>query len=172
MNPRPPSKWRNPVMWLVVGLPGIAVVAGIGMIVVASRGGSNDAIPESVRRTAQVQVADLGPDMRAQRANLSAVVRVDLEQDLVEILPVTGDFDRAAPLRLSLSHPSRSAGDRVLDLAPSETGWRIRPAVALDHDWNLRLGPVDGGWRLQGRLPAGEQAALLRPAVAAPDDGP
>ena len=58
MNPRPPSKWRNPVMWLVVGLPGIAVVAGIGMIVVASRGGSNDAIPESVRRTAQVQVAE------------------------------------------------------------------------------------------------------------------
>ncbi|NZA28535.1 FixH family protein [Luteimonas sp. SJ-92] len=160
-----PSPWRNPVMWLVFVLPGIAIVAGVGLVIVASRSGGSDAIPDQVRRTAQVQVADLAPDAVAQREKLSAVMRIDAERDLVEVLPVSGRFMRDETLRLTLAHPARADEDRELLLQPTETGWRAEAAIDTGHDWNLRLAAADGRWRLQGRLARGELAAHLHPAL-------
>ena len=34
-----PSPWRNPLLWLIVGLPALAVVGGIAMLFVAGRTG-------------------------------------------------------------------------------------------------------------------------------------
>lgn len=162
MSAEHPSKWRNPVMWLVVGLPALSVVAGVGLVVVASLN-STDAVPDRVRRTAQIQVADLGPDARAQQAGMTAIVRSD--EGILEVLPVTGEFDRTRPLRISLLHPSKAADDVTVVLDPVETGWRAQAAVDASHDWNVRLESEDGGWRLLGRLPRGEHAAHLRPAL-------
>ena len=110
-----------------------------------------------------MQVADLGPDARAQRLGLSAVVRVT--KDSVEVLPVTGDFDRRIGLTLALRHPALAAKDRVITLVPSDTGWRGEVAVELAHDWNVQLAPRDGRWRLQGRWPAHQQAMYVSPMV-------
>lgn len=162
MNEQHPSKWRNPVMWLVAGLPALSIVAGVGLVVVANLD-SNDAVPDRVRRTAQIQVADLGPDAIAQREGLTAIVRS--EAGVLEVLPVSGAFDRAKPLRVALLHPSKAAGDRTIVLAPSELGWRAEATVDPTHDWNLRLEADDGRWRLLGRLPKGQHAAHLRPAL-------
>ncbi|HZX81911.1 MAG TPA: FixH family protein [Lysobacter sp.] len=162
MDNRERSKWSNPVMWLIVGLPLASVVFGVGLVVIASRD-SGDVAIDPVRRTAQMQVADLGPDALAQRKKLSAVLRI--AGDAIEVIPVDGEFDRASPLRLSLLHPTQSDADRVLTLAPAETGWRIEQAVDPGNDWNLRLEPIDGRWRIGGRLPKGQQAAHLAPAL-------
>lgn len=162
MNDEHPSKWRNPVMWLVAGLPVLSIVAGVGLVVVANLDG-NDAVPDRVRRTAQIQVADLGPDALAQREGLSAIVRS--EAGVLEVLPVSGAFDRAKPLRIALLHPSKAADDRTIVLAPSELGWRADASIDPAHDWNLRLEAGDGRWRLLGRLPKGQHAAHLRPAL-------
>ena len=36
----PVSIWRkNPVMWLVIGLPLLSIVAGVGLVVIASSAG-------------------------------------------------------------------------------------------------------------------------------------
>ena len=164
----PSSPWRQPVVWLVIALVAAAVVGGISMVVIASGDGSTDAVPDQVSRTAQVQTADLGPDALAQERKLSAIVRIDAELGIVEVLPVSGDFDRSAPLRLDLLHPTLAGQDRVLELPPTDTGGRVEAEVVGDHDWNVRLGPADGQWRLQGRLPGGQQAASLRPALQAP----
>jgi hypothetical protein len=138
------------------------------MIVIASRAGNDDAVADPVQRTAQVQTADLGPDATARERKLSAIVRIDAGQPLVEVLPVDGDFGPAAPLQLHLRHPVTAAEDVTLQLQPTELGWRTDAEVAGDHDWNVELGPADASWRLQGRLPAGQQAAHLQPALAAP----
>ncbi|GAB6197317.1 FixH family protein [Lysobacter xanthus] len=166
MQQRERSKWSNPVMWLVVGLPVLSMIFGIGLVVVANRD-SDDAIVDKVQRTAQMQVADLGPDALAQQRGYSAVVRV--AKGAVEVIPVKGDFDRKAPMKLSLLHPARAADDRVLTLAPTETGWRAEQAVDLGNEWNVRLEPVDGRWRILGRLPTGQQAVLLQPALRRAD---
>ena len=109
--------WRNPVMWLVVGLPLLSIVAGVGLVVVATRSGGADAVSDPVRRVAQIQTSDLGPDAAARKQGLSAVLRV--EDGVVEVLPATGTFARDRPLRLELQHPTRQAEDLHLELAPA-----------------------------------------------------
>ncbi len=161
------SPWRLPVIWLVIGLPLASVVAGIIMIVVAGGSDAIDTSPDQVRRTAQIQTTDLGPDQVADAARLSAIVRLDPEHGWVEVLPVNGDFERNSPLRLALAHPTRADLDLELLLQPTELGWRTGADIDASHDWNVRLGPVDAHWRLQGRLPKGQLATNVRPRLEA-----
>lgn len=155
---------REPMVWLVAAIPAMSVVAGIALVVVAVRSGGADAVAGPVRRMAQVQMADLGPDARARQLRLAAVVRGG--DGRIEVLPVDGAFDRKAPLTLWLHHPVDAGLDRSVALLPSAAGWRVRSEPELTHDWNLQLSPPDSRWRLQGRWPAGQQAAFLRPALA------
>jgi hypothetical protein len=157
------SKWSNPVMWLVVGLPVVSMIFGIGLVVIANRD-SDDAIVDKVDRTAQMQVADLGPDARAQQMKLSAVVRVG--GGAIDVIPVQGDFDRRAPLKLSLLHPTHASDDRVVDVMPSPLGWHAAFKVDGSSEWNVRLQPQDACWRIGGRLPKGQQAVALQPAMS------
>ena len=165
------SPWRQPVVWLMVALVAAAVVGGVVMVRIAGGDGSVDAVPDRVQRTGQAQQADLGPDQRAAERKLSAIVRIDAKGGFVEVVPVGGDFDRDAPLRLRLHHPLRAADDVTLDLAPAGAGWRADATPAGDHDWNLQLEPAagdgNGAWRLRGRLPRGQLAARVHPALDA-----
>ncbi|MGY0620120.1 FixH family protein [Lysobacter sp. A378] len=162
------SPWRQPIVWLVIALPTVVVVASVVMIFIASGEGYSDQVIDTVSRTAQIQTADLGPDAIAQQEKLSAIVRIDTEQAFIEVLPVSGDFDRAAPLQLTLIHPTRAAVDQVLLLQPGELGWRLPTTIDASHDWKLQLEPQDARWRLKGRLPKGQLAANLHPSLQAP----
>lgn len=160
----PRTAWREPMVWLVAAIPAAAVIGTFALLFVASRSaGTNDAVADQVRRTAQVQVADLGPDAVARQRRLSAVVRHGA--GMVEVLPVNGDFDRAMGVTLVFNHPARADLDRRLVLAPTRTGWRGEADIDLAHDWNMQLGPPDGAWRLQGRWLADQQAVYLQPAL-------
>ena len=158
------SFWREPMLWLVIGLPLASVVAGVGLVIVASRSGSSDSLAEDVQRVAQIQTTDMGPDHEAGTRKLSAIVRI--EEGTLEVIPVTGEFDRKAPLRLTLLHPAQAQGDRVLELLPSARGWKLQVALDDAHDWKLQLQPADARWRLKGRLPRQQHAARLAPSVA------
>ena len=155
--------WREPMMWLVIGLPLVVVIACINLLVVASRD-SSDSVGDVVKRTAQIQVADLSPDARARDLNLSAIVRVD--EGYVEVLPVTGVFERDKPLRLVLRHPAVAASDIELRAEPGDNGWRAEVELAMANDWKLELMPEGMPWRLQGRLPKGQRAAHVKPAFS------
>ena len=155
--------WREPMMWLVLGLPAASVVAGVILVSLAARD-SSDSVGDVVTRTAQIQVSDLSPDARARDLRLSAIVRVD--DGFLEVLPVTGDFERQGPLRLVLRHPTLAAEDLELRADPSDNGWRAEAEPGLDHDWKLELMPEGMPWRLQGRLPAGQRAAHVKPALS------
>ena len=180
---RSASPWRNPMVWLMVGFPLAAVIAGTATLVIAIRAGGNDANPDDVRRTAQIQTTELGPDERAAALKLSAVLSVhntDGEAAL-ELLPATGAFVgtsgesrkfRAQPLRLLLQHPIRAEEDRELRLLPTATGWRVEHALDLSHDWRLQAMPEGGAWRLRARLPAGQRGVLLAPAVGELESAP
>ncbi len=166
-SPGHQSAWRQPIIWLVAGLPAAVVIASIGLIFIAGDG-NNDVVRDEVQRTAQIQTSDLEPDTVAQQEKLSAIVRTDAEQGIVEVLPVSGQFDRTAPLHLTLAHPTRSEEDQSLLLQPDELGWRTQAKIDASHDWKIELGPKDGRWRLRGRLPRQQQATHLRPSLQAP----
>lgn len=164
MNNKRPA-WREPMVWLVAGLPLTSVIAGIALLVIATRSGS-DSVADPVRRTAQIQTADLGPDALAQQLKLSAIVRID--DTGVQLLPVSGDFRRNLPLHLRLGHPARADQDLELVLQPDENGWSTAAAIDGRHDWNVQLLAEDGRWRLQGRIQRGLRAAHLKPALSEP----
>jgi hypothetical protein len=165
------SPWRNPALWLMVGLPLAAVVAGIATVVIAVRAGGSDAIPDDVRRTAQVQTVELGPDERAAERRLSAVLSV--QEDAVDVLVATGDFDRSKPLTLSLQHPVDGQQDLALVLRPNARGgWSAPHALDGGHAWRVQLSDAAGTWRLLARLPAGQRGVLLRPALGGEDASP
>ena len=159
------SIWRMPVMWLVVGLPLASIIAGVGLVITAVNTGGADSVTDKVDRMSQIQTTDLGPDNQAQVLKLSAIMRVD--GGMVEVLPVTGEFKRNAPLRLSLEHPLQAQEDRVLELKPSVHGWQVEADIDEAHDWRLQLTPADTQWRLKGRLPKQQHATRLAPSVPA-----
>ena len=166
MQPPRPA-WREPMVWLVVAIPAASVVASFALLFAAARSsGNNDLVADPVRRTAQIQTADLGPDARAARLRLAALLRIDGAD--VEVLPLTGRFDTGASLTLALRHPTDAARDRTLVLQATASGWRLPSRIDAGNDWNLQLGPADGRWRLQGRLGRDQRSARLDPAHAAP----
>lgn len=163
------SPWRNPMVWLMVGFPLAAVVAGIATVFIAIDAGGSDAIPDDVRRTAQIQTVELGPDERAMERKLSAVFSV--QEASVEVLVATGGFDRTRPLKLSLLHPVDAAQDLALTLRPNGNGgWSAAHALDVGHAWRVQLLDDAGTWRLLARLPAGQRGVLLRPSLAGDDD--
>lgn len=162
----PDSPWRQPMVWLIVALPLGSIVASAILITMALRSGGDDAVADRVQRTAQIQVRDLQPDLQARAMNLTAVIRLDRE--FVEVLPVTGDFDRRSDLRLYLYHPTHSGEDLSLRLLPTPLGWRVDRKVETSHAWRVRVAAADASWRIHGRLPKGQRAIHLAPALAAP----
>lgn len=167
-GPRRPA-WREPMLWLVAGVPLAALVGGLWLVFVASRGGSVDAVTDDVRRTGQMQVADLGPDARAAELRLGAVFQVF--GDRLRVFPVSGDLPRGEPLALTLLHPQRQAADRTVELVPDDDGWHADGPLDGGHAWIVHLSDTRGTWRLRGRLPAGQQAAHLAPSLDAPSQG-
>ena len=158
------TPWRQPMMWLVVGLPALTVIGLVSLVIIAAGPGSTDSIDTSVQRTGRMQTADLGPDQAAARLQLSALLRVD--RDSLEVLPLHAGFDTGKPLRLAMRHPVRAELDRQFLLQPSAGGWRVpAPTLELDHDWTLQLAPEGGAWRLQGRLVKGQLSARLQPVA-------
>ena len=157
------SPLREPMVWLMIGLPAASVVAAFWLLASSVRSGGADEVGDDVRSTAQMQVTELGPDARAQSMKLSAVLR--LEDAAIDVLPVNGEFARNQALILTLSHPTDAKQDRRLILQPSELGWRISGDVRAGHDWIAQLAPADERWRLRGRIKAGQRAAHLGSAL-------
>ncbi len=156
--------WREPMVWLVFAIPATAVFASFGLLYASARSsGNNDMVPDDVKRTAQIQTADLSPDARAQQLRLSAIARA--AKGVVEVDPVAGEFDRTAPLVLSLHHPTAARLDMTVKLAPSANGWSKAQDIDLSHDWNVQLAPADAAWKLHGRWIARRQAIYLHPAI-------
>ncbi|MBP3975474.1 FixH family protein [Pseudoxanthomonas spadix] len=159
--------WREPMVWLVLGIPLVSIVVGVGLVVVATRSGGNDAVGDQVQRVSQIQTTDLGPDQAARQRGLLAVLRV--VDGAVEVLPASAGFDRAAPLRATFEHPLHARADLQLQLQPSALGWRAPARIDNGHHWRVQLAPADGSWRLRGRLPRQQQAVRLAPALSSGD---
>lgn len=152
---------RNPVAWLMIVIPAATVVAGFWTLWLAASESGVDSNPDTVRRTAQIQVTSLEPDENASRLGLSGRAWLDGDTLLVSVLPSSGTV---AP-QLQLVHPIENSLDRHFDLAPDPRGWRANGTLVGKQSWHLRLVAADGSWRLVGRYRPGDTEILLEPAV-------
>ena len=154
---------REPLVWLVWGLPAASVVAGLLLVFTAIRSGGADEVTDKVQRHAQIQVSELGPDARASTMKIAVILRIGPQS--IDVLPVSGDVPRSKPLVLSLNHPTDAARDRNVVLLPTGEGWSVAAKTDTDHDWIARLGPADGAWRVLGRVHIGGHAVRLGSAL-------
>ena len=154
---------RNPVAWLMIVIPAATVVAGFWTLWLAASESGVDSNPDTVRRTAQIQVTSLAPDENASRRGLSGRVLLDGDTLLVTVGPGSGTV---AP-QLQLVHPIENTLDRHYDLRPDPRGWRGDGGLAGQQAWHLRLVAADGSWRLVGRYRPGDTQVVLEPSVRA-----
>ena len=156
--------WREPMTWLVAGLPLAVMVAAIVTIAMARRSPA-DASDGETRRIAQVQIDDLAPDRAAARLGLQGRLDVDAGAGALTLR-----FDPPVPhaerLELALLHPLDEHLDRRFALLRESDAWRGTTAPwPASQAWELRLRSPRGEWRLTGRLVAGTRSATLVPAV-------
>ena len=163
MTAQHPHLFRGPIVWLVFALPMSSIIAGTSLLAFAIATGGADAVPDEVRRMSQIQLSDIGADRRALDRGMHAEIEIDPDTGALA-LSVSGlDGDDAATLALMFVHPLRAEDDRTLSLVRAGDRWLGRFDGALDHDWQLSLGPDDRQWRLQGRIAAHRAQATLRP---------
>ncbi len=158
-----PSRWyREPMMWLVIGIPAVMVAASLVLVVIAVRVGADESLPVDVRRTAQIQQEDL----RADRAAIDLGLRGSLVID-----PATGAVsvrlaplpDDVATLDLALIHPGRAAQDQHLALVRSGERFLGRVPLPLPAVWSVQVSAGDGAWRVAGRYERGQVETPLAP---------
>lgn len=164
MNAIAAKPWhREPMMWLVVGIPLASVVAGIAMITIASRA-SVDNVAEPFRRIGKAQTVEMSRDHRAMQLGTSAALSVGANgRDLV----VTLERAEAAVLELKLVHPIEQRFDvdlKLVAVAPGRFAGTLAQPLAPAR-WDLELGDIGHTWRIVGQLEAGRDGARLVPAL-------
>lgn len=156
--------WREPMAWLVLGLPLATIVASVVMIALSLRDPA-DASGNATRRIAQVQMEDLSADREAARRGLQARLETDAASGALRIV-LEPDIEASQPLELALRHPTRAESDRRVPLRREGRQWlgQTSPWPATQA-WDLQLVDGTGAWRLRGRLQPAASSAGLDPQV-------
>jgi uncharacterized protein len=155
--------WREPMTWLVAGLP-LVVIAAAAVTIAIARRSPADASAGDTRRIAQIQIDDLGPDREAARRGLQAQLVVEPRTGRIDVSFAAGRVDDDA-LELLLLHPLDEQRDRRLTLHREGPSWRVSTPPWRTQDWELRLRPLRGDWRLAGRIAGNATRATLSPSV-------
>ena len=138
---------RNPVLWLVIALPALAVVASFCSLALALTRGDRE-LPPSYHWEGGALDRDDAQRAAARALGLHATLRVDAATGRCL---VTLQGAAPAALRLDLTHPGDPAADRHL-LLPGVAGVYSAPCqdVPSAHWW-LQLTDPQGTWLLRGR---------------------
>lgn len=167
MNPSTIARpwFREPMVWLVIALPMTAVVAGLSTLAIAIRSGSTDAVPDVVRRTLQIQDADIAADRRAIELGLRGELNIDAETGAIAAR-MQGLGENTPALTLRLLHAGRASRDLEVRLVQAGETWHGRVDGAKGQAWNIELSAPDHSWRVGGRLDPGAARSALMPMLS------
>jgi uncharacterized protein len=159
---RTDSTWREPMVWMLVGLPLASVVIGFALLFAAVRPGREDM--ETVGKTTRVGklLVSAEPASAATEVSTQGLV-LRIKGDMIEALPMDGDFPRGGKLTLTLTSTVPSGGSRTYQLAPSELGWRGIGSLDGDQGWVVQLAPDNAAWLLHGRWIPPARSIRLNP---------
>lgn len=156
--------WREPVVWVVVGLPLATLIAGAVTIGIAIKQPADSRSAE-VSRIAQIQFEDQAADHRAAEHGLRATLHSNAASGTIELSIEPQELVGDA-LLLRLEHPLQAAKDRELPLRREGQRWIATTTPWGAQAWRVHLISDAGGWRLSGRLEQGSSATQLLPAVS------
>ena len=141
------AKGANPVLWLVIALPLVAVVASLSSLALAVTRGDHE-LPTSYHWEGGALDRDDARRAAAAALGLHATLRIDAPTQRCLVT-----LQGAAPptLRLDLTHPTNQAADRhvLLLRAAGEYSGRCEGLSAAH--WWLQLADQQGTWLLRAR---------------------
>ena len=106
------SPWRQPMVWLIVGLPALAIAMSTTYAIIAFRVFDGVVVDDYYRRGKTINLV-LARDRTAEAAGLAA--RLELDRASGEVTLELGASDAGAPpatLRLRFLHPTLAGVDR------------------------------------------------------------
>jgi len=142
--------WKEPMIWLVAGLPATAVVASFITYFIAAN--NQDPLVN-----AGYQKVGLAPGQDTSRQQLAASLGIEGELVVIEgraNLRLSGRLDQMpSHLELLLLHPTQSSHDVRIQLQASGQGDYVGAMPkGLQGKWQWILEPSDQAWRLAGGL--------------------
>lgn len=165
-------RWWVPELAVVIAIPALSVLGGIVTLALASGDLSDDSAHTGAGGNAQMQTADVTPDLAAARAGLSARLQLDRARGEVRV-----QLPHSVPARerivLSFVHSLREGDDLRARLQARDGLWIAKLAPDVDARWRVVLAGSDPQrpdqrWRLVGTLPRDGTALSLQAAVAPP----
>ena len=159
-NPTANPWYREPWPWLLMAGPAIVVVAGfvtLGFAIESSDG----LVADDYYRQGKTINMTIHRDQRARELGYRAQLVISGGGKRVS-LGFAAAAPALSPLRLTLSHPTRSGYDREVLLARGGDGRYGAAFPALeDARWKLTLEDESRAWRLTGTWVPGIDAATL-----------
>jgi uncharacterized protein len=153
------SPWREPWVWLIVGIPALTVVAGIFTWWIAAQRADSNVAEDYYKRGLAIN-RSLEREARARTLGIGATIELHDGNDLR--VRFDGAFPAEPPrsITVQLTHPVRAEQDRKLSLDRQADGdYRIRSPLVAAGNWGLTIEAQD--WRLAARrIVLGEGAAL------------
>jgi uncharacterized protein len=150
--------WREPWVWLIVGIPAVTVVAGLTTWWIAAQRADSNVAEDYYKRGLAIN-RSLDKEARARQIGLHATVTLHDGNDLRIRLEGQPD-DLPRTITVSFTHPVRAEHDRKLMLDRQPDGdYRIRSPLVSAGNWGLAIEAQD--WRLAARrIALGEDAPL------------
>ena len=161
---KPGAPWyREPWPWILFGLPGSVVIAGIATLVIAINN-EDGLVAEDYYKQGLAINRVLERESRATALGLSARMMVSDQNIRVSVAGSGALPDR---LIVRFIHPTRAGEDREVALTPIASGWYEggMPVLAAGR-WHVELEDAKSTWRLTGDWMT-DQPALSITAPAA-----
>ncbi len=142
--------WKEPMVWLIAGLPAIAVVASFTTYFIAAHD-PDSLVTQGYRKEGFAVVAPPTPaDQKAAALGLSA--RIYVRNGQMEVVLHEQLVDMPKQLALTIEHPGRENQDLHILLARAQELSYIAPAPAMGSGKRiLVLEPEDRAWRIRGQ---------------------
>jgi hypothetical protein len=143
--PRPP--WREPLVWLVFGIPGLTIVAGFVTWWIAAQRADSNVVEDYYKQGLAIN-RSLERESHARDRGLVAEVSLHGANDLRVRLSGAGEMP--ASVTVLLVHPVRAEQDRRLrlDRQPDGSYRTVSPLVGAG-TWGFTVETPD--WRLANR---------------------
>ena len=162
-NPIDPPRpaWREPLVWMVWGIPALTIVAGLVTWWIAAQRADSNVAEDWYKRGMTIN-RSLERESRAQALGLGAELTLVGEHDLR--LRLESGATLPPSVNVLLTHPVRAEQDRPLSLDRQPDGaYRIVSPQVAAGQWGLSIEAQD--WRIATRRASLEPDRTLRIAA-------
>lgn len=160
-----PRPWyRIPIVWMMIGLPALAVVAGFITLYLAVSTRDGLVVDDYYEQGKAIN-RELARDHEAMKSGLGGALVIAPANNAVELdLHAASGFEPPQQLRLAFMHTTRDGNDRVLT-ATRGAAWHYSAPLPEFVPGRYRVQVETPRWRLVGSLHVpGETRIALDPA--------